>query len=98
MFITFIATQFPFSRTMRTFSSPCFLLLLFPSISVARMVCNSARLFSFMNKKEYITCSPSYSDGVESGQIAKGIKKEGPLMSEGMQWPDLSVRGWPVGI
>lgn len=51
-----------------------------------------------MNKKEYITCSPSYSDGVESGQIAKGIKKEGPLMSEGMQWPDLSVRGWPVGI
>lgn len=51
-----------------------------------------------MNKKEYITCSPSYSDGVESGQIDKSIEKEGPLMSEGMQWQDLSVRGWPVDI
>lgn len=49
-----------------------------------------------MNKKEYITCSPSYSDGVESGQIAKGIKQEGPLMSEGMQWPiyRLGVGRW----
>lgn len=48
------------------------------------MVCNYARLFSFMNKKEYITCSPSYSDGVESGQIAKGIKKEGPIYRLGV--------------
>lgn len=73
-------------------------MLRFRVFLVARMICNYARLSSFMNKKEYITCSPSYIDGVESGQIAKGIKQEGPLMSEGMQWPDLSIRGWPVGI